>query len=275
MLGHRPDPDEIAPTKAETLAYAAQLEAWGRAAPEPDRQLAYGPDRAQRIDVYAPPRAERLPILLFFHGGAWVSGHLGWLRFMAPAVTALPAIFVAGSYRLAPRCRWPACYEDVGAALGFVIDHAEEWGGDPTRIVIGGHSAGGQLASLLTVREQPPVAACMPVSASFDLRYGDVPIESEEGRVYRYLFAERAQDAEASPINFVCGNRTPLHISWGGADFDRVATSSAAMAAALRAEGAPATERVLPGASHFDTHLALRDAADPFYARLAEAFARS
>jgi len=275
MLGHRPDPDEIAPTKAETLAYAEQLAAWGGEAPKPDHQLSYGPDHGQRIDVYAPPDANKLPILLFFHGGAWVSGHLGWLRFMAPQVAALPAIFVAGSYRLAPRCRWPACYEDVRAALRFVIEHAGEWGGDPKRIVIGGHSAGGHLASLLTLRERAPVAACMPVSASFDLQYGDVPLESDAGRVYRYLFAKRAQDFEASPINFTEGNRTPFHISWGEADFDRVATSSAAMVEALRANGISLTHRILPGASHFDTHLALRDPADPWYARLAEAFAKA
>ncbi|MGZ8310466.1 MAG: alpha/beta hydrolase [Allosphingosinicella sp.] len=273
MLPHGPDPDEITPTNPLTLAYAEQVGAWGRATPEPDLQLSYGPDRGQRLDIYAPPGADKLPILLFFHGGAWISGHLGWLRFMAPIVTALPAVFVAGSYRLAPRCRWPGPYEDVGQALRFVVDHAESWGGDPHRIVIGGHSAGGHLASLLTLRERSPVAACMPVSSSFDLQYGDVPLGSDAGRVYLYLFAERNQDFEASPLNFVSGNRTPFHIVWGEADFERVATSSAAMIEALQAEGSPVSHRVLPGASHFDTHLALSDPADPWYARLREAFA--
>jgi acetyl esterase/lipase len=213
-----------------------------------------------------------MPILLFFHGGAWISGHLGWLRFMAPLVTALPAIFVAGSYRLAPRCRWPACYEDVRNALRFVTERAAEWGGDAARIVIGGHSAGGHLASLLTLKEQPEIAACMPVSASFDLQYGEVPIESDAGRVYRYLFNERSEDFEASPINFVAGNRIPFHIVWGEDDFERVSRSSAAAVEAMKAEGSPVTCRIIAGASHFDTHMALADPADPWFVRLSEAF---
>lgn len=273
MLAHGPDPEEIAPANPVTLAYAEEVEAWGRAAPKPSLQLGYGRDRGQRLDVYAPPGARKLPILLFFHGGAWVSGHLGWLRFMAPMVTALPAVFVAGTYRLAPRCRWPAPYEDVREALRFVIEHAREWGGDPRRLVIGGHSAGGHLAALLTVTEQPQVTACMPVSSSFDLQYGDVPLESDAGRVYRYLFAERTQDFEASPLNFVVGNRTPFHIVWGENDFERVANSGAAMTRALKAEHCPVTQRILAGASHFDTHLALSDPADPWYAQLRGAFA--
>jgi len=108
----------------------------------------YGTDRGQHLDVYAPMGASSLPVLLFLHGGAWINGHLGWLRFMAPALLSLPAILVAATYRLAPRCRWPAQEEDAHAALNVVYRAAAEWGGDdPGRIVIGGHSAGAQLAA--------------------------------------------------------------------------------------------------------------------------------
>lgn len=275
MRLHRPDPDEIPSANPAVLDYTRKLDALAARAPAPDHQLAYGPDRGQRLDIYAPPQARNLPLLLFFHGGSWISGHLGWLRFMAPVVTAMPAILVAGTYRLAPRCRWPAAYDDVGAALRFVQDHAAAWGGDPGRIVIGGHSAGGHLAALLTLRTQPAVAACMPVSSSFDLQYGSVPLESDAGRAYRYLFSERSQDFEASPINYAAGNRVPFHIVWGEKDLARVSNSSAAMVASLRAHGSTATAHVAPGASHFDTHLALSDPADPWYARLGDAFANT
>lgn len=270
---HRPDPDEIAATSPLAIRYAHKVEALGAAAPEPTSRLDYGPDRSQRLDVYAPDGAAGLPILLFFHGGAWISGHLGWLRFMAPIVNALPAIFVAGGYRLAPRCRWPAAYEDARDALWCVNRHAESLGGDPQSIVIGGHSAGGHLASLVALKaERPSLAACMPVSSSFNLQYGDVPLESDAGRIYRYLFSDRGQDREASPIEFIKDNETPFHIFWGEKDFERVATSSTAMVAALRAGGSPVSYRLLAGGTHFDTHLALSHANDPWYARLREAF---
>ncbi len=272
---HAPDPDEITPTNPEVIAYAERAMALGAAAPEPTLRLSYGPDRAQKLDVYAPSGARGRPVLLFFHGGAWISGHLGWLRFMAPVVNAMGFVFVAGSYRLAPRLRWPAQYEDVRDALWFVSRNAGSFGGDPEQIAIGGHSAGGHLASLVALKqERPPVAACLPVSSSFDLQYGDVPLTSDSGRVYRYLFASRDQDREASPINFAVGNEAPFHISWGERDLERVRTSSERMTAALESGGSPVTHRIVPGASHFDTHLALSDPLDPWYSRLREAFQR-
>jgi arylformamidase len=272
---HRPDPEAIAPANTEALAYAERVEGLGLATPPPGIELSYGPDRAQKIDVYAPAGAEGLPVLIFFHGGAWVSGHRGWLRFMAPAVTSLPAVFVAVGYRLAPRCRWPAAYDDVCAAISFVRQGARSFGGNPERVAVGGHSAGGHLASLAVLRERLALVACLPVSASFNLQYGDVPLESDAGRVYKYLFSERSQDAEASPSNFAGNAATPFHITWGERDFERVVRSSAAMVEALKVAGAPVSQRIVPSASHFDTHLALADAGDPWYVRLREAFQRS
>jgi len=228
----------------------------------------YGTDRGQHLDVYAPMGASSLPVLLFLHGGAWINGHLGWLRFMAPALLSLPAILVAATYRLAPRCRWPAQEEDAHAALNVVYRAAAEWGGDdPGRIVIGGHSAGAQLAALKG--ERPPLRACMPVSGPLDLRYGDVPLESDVGRVYRYLFTERSQDATASPIAFTSGSHLPFHLIWGECDLDRVQDAGVRMVEALECAVAPVTHAVLPGASHFDTHLALRDPQHDWYNRFA------
>lgn len=271
---HRPDPDEIAATNPAAIAYAERVEALGRSAPPPTLHLAYGSDRGQRLNVYAPPGARDLPILLFFHGGAWVSGHLGWLSFMAPIVNALPAIFVAGTYRLAPRCRWPAAYEDVREALKFVRHNAGGFGGDPARIAIGGHSAGGHLASLLALKDQSAdILACLPVSSSFDLQYGDVPLESDAGRVYRYLFSDRSQDAEASPLRFARPDAPPFHITWGERDFDRVGRSSAAMVEQLQHLGATVSHQIVAEASHFDTHTALSDPDAAWYGALQTALA--
>lgn len=270
---HFPDPDEVPATNAEVLAYEKRVRTLGLAAPAPTQQLSYGADRSQKLDVYAPELTVAAPILLFFHGGAWISGHLGWLRFMAPVVNAMGVILVAGSYRLAPRLRWPAQYEDVREALRFVRQTAESFSGDPKKIVIGGHSAGGHLASLVALKHDGPApVACMPVSSSFDLQYGDVPLESDVGRVYRYLFEHHDQDYDASPLNFVEGNSVPFHITWGEKDFDRVRTSSEDMTAELKAHGSPVTHQIIPNASHFDTHLALQDPRNPWYSRLREAF---
>lgn len=269
------DPDAVEFKSAAAADYARQVEELARRTPiEPIVKLSYGRDRGQRLHVYAPAEAHDLPILVFFHGGAWINGHLGWLRFMAPAVIGMGAIFVAGTYRLAPRCRWPAQYEDACAALDCVADNAHLFGGDARRIVVSGHSAGGHLSALVTLRrESPPVRACFPVSCSFNLQYGDVSLDSEEGRVYKYLFKTRDQDYEASPLNFVAGNRTPFHIEWGEHDLPRIVRSSGEFVAALEREGSTVTHCVHPGASHFDCHLALADPQAPWYARLKQATA--
>jgi arylformamidase len=162
----------------------------------------------------------------------------------------------------------------VTAAVRFVAEHAAEWGGDPARLVIGGHSAGGQLTSLAALQgNAPPLAACFPVSCPFDLEHGDVPLESEPGRVYKYLFDAREQDCDASPIRLADRADIPFHIMWGDRDLDYVIRSSAEMVERLLELGRPVTQEILDGASHFDAHTALGRADAPWYGRLREVLA--
>jgi arylformamidase len=270
---HEPDPDAVPSQNPAVYDYIDAIERLGAAGPEPSLQLAYGPDRGQRLDVYAPPGARALPVLLFFHGGNWINGHLGWLRFMAEPALKAGAIFVAGTYRLAPRCKWPAAIEDVRAAVRFVSAHCAEWGGDPARLVIGGHSAGGQLTSLVALGDDPPpLAACFPVSCPFSLEHGDVPLESEPGRVYKYLFDPREQDRDASPIRLAERATIPFDIVWGDQDLPYVITTSREMVERLRRHGTPVFGQEVPNASHFDAHTMLGEASTPWYTRLKDAF---
>ena len=118
----------------EAAAYRERVQSLGEASRlDPVAELEYGPDPAQRLDVYSPANAAELPVLVFFHGGAWINGSRAWLRFMAPIVTALPAIFVAGTYRLGPAHRWPAQYEDLRDAVACAATGGPEFGGDPDR----------------------------------------------------------------------------------------------------------------------------------------------
>ena len=211
----------------------------------------------------------KLPVVAFLHGGAWIAGGLHWLRFMAPAVTALPALFVAVTYRLAPDHRWPAQYEDAREAFRWMRRHAAEYGGDPDRLVAAGHSAGGQLAAMVVLRgESGAFTACMPVSTPFDLRYGEVDEASSEARVYKYLLARRSDDQDASPILLVGGNATPFHLSWGGLDMPHIKRAGIAMREALAAEQCDITTHVYPGDDHFATHTRLADPGDQWYAQL-------
>ena len=238
----------------------------------PLANVAYGGHEDQQLEIYAPEVTAGLPALIFFPGGAWMHGQFSFVRFMAPVVTALPAIFVAALYRRAPEFRWPAHYEDARDAITLGISRVAEMGGDTTRIVLGGHSSGGHLATMAVLKQEiPSVRACFPVSASFDLRYGDVPEDSLAARVYKYLLKYPEQDAEASPINYVEGNKTPFHITWGEKDYEHVIPTVRPMITALENRGTRVTWHLVRGASHFDTHLALAHGDDPWYGRLREA----
>lgn len=259
---------------AEAAAYAQRVEELGRSTTvKPVLEQAYGALPGQQFEVYEPADARNAPVLVFLHGGAWTHGGLDWLRFMAPAVLSLPAVLVSVTYRLAPQHRWPAAFDDVSAALHAIHKLVQQRGYDEKRIVIAGHSAGGHLAALATLRgDFPWIKACHPVSSRFDLRTPNPKPGSGEERVYKLVLADPSQDADASPLCFVNENTTPFHIIWGENDFERVATSSQNMVAALQQQGGPVTCAIVPAAGHFDTHLALGDASDPWYQRLKKEF---
>lgn len=259
---------------AEAAAYAREVEALGRrSAIAPAARRAYGALPNQCFEAYEPAEAKQAPVLVFLHGGAWTHGGLDWLRFMAPAVVQLPAVLIALTYRLAPEYRWPAAFEDTCAGLDAIHRFVRERGYDAERIVIAGHSAGGHLAALAALRGGFPwIRACHPVSSRFDLRTPNPAPGSGEERVYKLVLADAGQDADASPLCFVGNNTTPFHIVWGENDFARVADSSKAMVAALRQAGGPVTHAIVPGAGHFDTHLALGRPDDPWYRRLKQEF---
>lgn len=150
-----------AATFFESLAQIGRLHPAARPARhgvELERDLAYGPHGAEnRLDLYRPIHRPRpWPIVFYVHGGAFhlLSKDTHWLMGL---VFARFGYLVANiSYRLAPKHPFPAAIEDTCTAYRWLVDHARELGGDPTRIAVAGESAGGNLVTALTL------AACQP-----------------------------------------------------------------------------------------------------------------
>lgn len=133
-----------------TAGRDAMFEAWApllsaEARPATARDLAYGPDPRQVMDVYAPQDGAGLPILVFVHGGAFVRGdkeQTPYIYSNVPAEFARHGYLAFNvEYRLAPEAAWPAGAQDVRDAVLWVERHAHQWGGDPRRIFLMGHSA--------------------------------------------------------------------------------------------------------------------------------------
>ncbi len=111
------------------------------------RGIAYGSEPSQELDIYMADGTERAkrPVMVFVHGGGFVGGRRGG----QPYPDNIPTwavhegmVGVSVDYRLAPANKWPAAANDLASALLWVRGHIGEYGGDPDRIVVFGHSAG-------------------------------------------------------------------------------------------------------------------------------------
>lgn len=258
---------------AAAIAYAEEALTRSRVAAAECRtvfDLAYGGEDGQVLDLYLPhdEAAAGVPVLLWFHGGAWRHGYKEWNGFMAPSFVDLPAIFVSADYRLAPEYRFPAQLDDAFTALAWVHREVGRHGGDPARISVGGWSAGGALAALLALRRDlytahalpdGVVKACHVSSASFEIRHND-PAPGNEGLNYADFFLGRpGDDRAASALHHVAGNRVPFFISHGAQDFPHVMRTSGAMIAALEREGCHVVHRVYDGLGHYANNLSQGD----------------
>lgn len=245
-----------APAYAERASLAA---AEAQAALPSKLDVAYGPDPRQKLDIYWPAGVDHpLPVLCFFHGGGWMAGERRWVGLMAPAITGLPAILVAPAYRLAPAHPWPQPLDDCRAAVEWIGRHIGEFGGDPKRLFIGGHSAGAHLAARLVVGADWPetvrVRGCLPVSGSYDLRFASPEPGSMEERINHNLLPHPGDAEDASPLLKLSSSLPPFLLAWGEHDLPRAVRQGDAMRQELQAHGVTAEALVLNDQDHFGAH---------------------
>ena len=254
----------------QAMAWSDQVRATTRVAPN----LPYGDDERQKLDVYMPDDASvtLAPVLMFMHGGYWVIGHKDLLGFMAPAITPAPAVLVSVGYRLAPGAKYPQQVDDCRAALRWVYDHIADYGGDPDRIYVGGHSAGGHLAAMLTLQRtqrtalglpEDVIKGCFPVSGVFDV--ADTLQDRREALL-------RTQDdvRDASPLHNTGGNTVPFLLEIGTDDFDNLRSQHPQMLAALRSQPGYVEEMVREGHNHFQISLDHAEPNSPWVRRVRE-----
>lgn len=138
--------------RAEQRRAGAEAEVRLPAGSRAQRNIAYGEHADQRMDVYIPDGARDAPVLFLVHGGGWRRGDKAHGRLIGNKLTHwLPAgvIVVSVNYRMLPDADVPTQRDDVAAALARAQSLAPTWGGDPSRFVLMGHSAGAHLVALL------------------------------------------------------------------------------------------------------------------------------
>jgi len=224
----------------------------------------YGEDPYQSVGIHRAKNPNGT-VFAFMHGGGWTNGYKEWNDFMAPAFTEKGITFVSVGYRLAPMHLFPAGENDCAAAVAWIFKNIARYGGDPNRIYLGGHSAGGHYASLLAIKKDwqmdhglPSDVICGCVSVSGVYRLGEGSGLSNRPR----FLGEpgRGISAAASPIEFVEDATCPFLMAHGDNDFPHLKTQAAEMEAALSKAGSQVARVILDDSNHFDAHLNTSDA---------------
>lgn len=239
----------------------------------------YGPDPYQSLTVFQPDRPSG-EVLVFFHGGGWTNGCKEWMYFMAPALVQKGVTFVSAGYRLAPAQVFPAGFDDCADAIAWVAHHAGRHGGDPGRIFVGGHSAGGHYAALLAVSSAWRSARGLPV----DVLKGCLPVSgvyqfgAESGMAVRPRFLgardpavppgdDWAEAAAAPLVQLEPAACPPFLLTRGSRDFTHLIGQADRMAAALAAAGVPVQQEILADCDHFEASIACGQAGGPWVSR--------
>lgn len=216
-MGSQFDPSVVSKTR-EIFRAPVEETYWGKR--EPVADMAYGDHPRQKLDLY-PADRPNAPVLLFVHGGGFVAGD----KASDPVFYGnVPRYFahhgylgVAMNYRLAPDVTWPAGSEDVVAALGWLVAHAVEYGGDPTRILILGQSAGAAHSASVIFDDRFILPDAVKAAALLSGFYqAAAPLEG--GPKFYYGADEEQKWEDRSPLTHVDAGHIPLML--GVAEYD-------------------------------------------------------
>ena len=217
-----------------------------------ERDVAYGNDPAQRLDVYVPENPARAPILLMVHGGAWMLGDKANTGVVASKVAYwLPKGYIVASmnYRMARPPEPLGQADDVARALAFVQKQAASWGGDGDRVVLAGHSSGAHLVALLAA--DPGIASrqgARPWLGTIALDSAALNVvaimEGRHARFYDRVFGDdRGGWTRSSPLHRLAGRPGPMLLVCSSRRDDSCSAARAfadkAIAAGGRAEVVP------------------------------------
>jgi acetyl esterase/lipase len=225
-----------------------------------DRGARYAAGPRGGVDVYAPPITHGpAPVAVFFYGGSWDSGRRQDYGWAARALAAQGFLTVVPDYRLYPEVRYPTFLDDCAQAVRWAVDHAASLGGDPSRVVLVGHSAGAYNAAMLALdpRYLSNVGVAPGAIKAFAGLSGPYAFLPLDGPVTRQTFGEAADLEATQPMTYARGDAPPAFLATGDKDTTVRPRNTRKLAAALRDKGARVEEHHYAGLDHAGTVLAL------------------
>jgi arylformamidase len=212
----------------------------------------FGPTLAETVDIFPADQANA-PVFVFIHGGYWRALSSKEFSWIAMALQKMGITTVVTNYALCPHVTIDEITRQTRAALAWTLRNIQNYGGDPTRVAIGGHSAGGHLTAMALQTQwaadyglpQDPFAGAILFSGLYDIE----PLR------YSYLQPQIQLDDRTirrnSPAFSVRACKTPIWITWGGAETTEFARQSEIYHQAWQAAGNTAELDAVPDANHF------------------------
>jgi len=223
--------------------------------------IAYGEAPSETLDVF-PTTRDRAPVLVFVHGGYWRAFDKRDFSWIAPAFTREGAMVVVPNYALVPSVDMDTLVLQVARAVAWTWRNAALYGGDPDRVVVAGHSAGGHLTAMMASCRWPQVDPGLPpkvvagglaISGLFDLDpLARAPFLRDDLRL------DAAGVRRLSPAGFPPPG-TPVYATVGGAESEEFHRQNRVLREAWGESAVPVCEAI-PDRHHFDI---LDDLVDP------------
>jgi acetyl esterase/lipase len=253
--------------------------------------IAYGGHLAQRLDLYQPKAAQTnsassSPIMIYIHGGGWRKGDKARVGQKAQFFTGMGWLFISANYRLIPEGEHPNNVQDVASAIAWAHEHAAEYGGDPNRIFIMGHSAGCHLVALVATNQKYLEQAGGSLDIvkgviALDTQAYDLPklIAATPSALYAQVFGKDPEvHRDASPMHHVAEDKDipPFLICYssgiGGRPNRKRPVYANAFGDALRAAGVAAEVVDASDRNHGEINQRFGDPKDQRVTGKAEAF---
>lgn len=242
------------------LSFLDGMVGGGRGTHRSGEGIAFG-THGQALDVWQPsggPRAG-LPVVIFWYGGGWTHGSRGAYAFAGRAFARRGFVVVVPDYRKVPQVRFPAFLQDGAEAVRWARDHVADYGGDPGRIALAGHSAGAYTAAMLTLDprwlraagvDPRIVRATVALCGPYDFYPFTVARAAEAMR-------GAADPMMTQPIHFARADAAPMLLVSAGNDVQVHAHNAIDLTARLKAVGGRVLHEDYPGLSHEDVVMAL------------------
>jgi acetyl esterase/lipase len=223
-----------------------------------NRGIVFDANNALALDAYVPRNGVNAPVVVFFYGGSWERGKRHWYRYVGNALANHGVLVLIPDYRKFPDVHFPAFMHDAARAVAWAHEHAAEFGGDPKRLFVMGHSAGGQIAALLaTDKRYLNAAGLQPrdLAGMIGLAgaYAFLPFVEDEPEI----FGDTAQGRyDSQPINFIDGDEPPMLLLQGTDDDEVPPHNAESMTERVHAMSGVAHLKLYPDVGHSSIVLA-------------------